>query len=146
MELFGSLRGRLYDSNKNLVMATMSTIGGIASAMGPAVEKSSKVYMFNLRTSTSSYKFYILIYCSLEASISVGEVWILQGILSDVLKCLGDNKKQMRECTVNTLDSWVAAVQLDKMVTVCPCLIFKTQLLAVYWVLWEFWVCRFLTL
>ncbi|XP_058079545.1 protein MOR1-like [Magnolia sinica] len=79
-ELFGALRGRLYDSNKNLVMAALATIGGIASAMGPAVEKSSK------------------------------------GILSDVLKCLGDNKKHMRECTMNALDSWVAAVLLDKMV------------------------------
>lgn len=43
MELFGALRARLYDSNKNLVMATLTTVGGIASAMGPAVEKSSKV-------------------------------------------------------------------------------------------------------
>lgn len=42
-ELFGALRGRLYDSNKNLIMATLSTIGAVASAMGPAVEKSSKV-------------------------------------------------------------------------------------------------------
>lgn len=42
-ELFAALRGRLCDSNKNLVMATLSTIGGFASAMGPAVEKSSKV-------------------------------------------------------------------------------------------------------
>ncbi|XP_038980798.1 protein MOR1-like isoform X4 [Phoenix dactylifera] len=79
-ELFAALRGRLCDSNKNLVMATLSTIGGLASAMGPPVEKSSK------------------------------------GILADVLKCLGDNKKHMRECTLNTLDSWIGAVQLDKMV------------------------------
>ncbi|XP_020588721.1 protein MOR1 isoform X3 [Phalaenopsis equestris] len=83
-ELFGALKGRLCDSNKNLVMATLATIGGIASAMGLAVEKSSK------------------------------------GILLDVLKCLGDNKKHMRECTLNTLDSWIGAVQLDKMV---PCII-----------------------
>ncbi|GAB4826923.1 Protein MICROTUBULE ORGANIZATION 1 [Ancistrocladus abbreviatus] len=79
-ELFGALRGRLSDSNKKLVMEALSTIGGIASAMGPIVEKSSK------------------------------------GILSDVLKCLSDNKKQMRECTLTTLDSWLAAVHLDKMV------------------------------
>ncbi|KAL3345359.1 hypothetical protein AABB24_024363 [Solanum stoloniferum] len=79
-ELFGALRGRLYDSNKNLIMATLATFGGVASAMGPAVEKSSK------------------------------------GILLDILKCLGDNKKHMRECTLNTLDSWLAAVHLDKMV------------------------------
>ncbi|KAK9152687.1 hypothetical protein Sjap_000167 [Stephania japonica] len=80
VELFVALRGRLYDSNKNLVMATLSTVGGVAYAMGPMVEKSSK------------------------------------GILSDVLKCLSDNKKHMRECTLNTLDSWIAAVHLDKMV------------------------------
>ncbi|KAL7242510.1 hypothetical protein ACSBR1_014978 [Camellia fascicularis] len=80
VELFGALRGRLYDSNKNLIMATLSTIGAVASAMGLAVEKSSK------------------------------------GILSDVLKCLGDNKKHMRESTLTTLDAWLAAVHLDKMV------------------------------
>ncbi|ONM36800.1 Protein MOR1 [Zea mays] len=79
-ELFSALRGRLYDSNKNLVMATLSTIGGLVSAMGPSVEKSSK------------------------------------GILADVLKCLGDNKKHMRECTLTALDSLVAAAQLEKMV------------------------------
>ncbi|XP_061370607.1 protein MOR1 [Gastrolobium bilobum] len=79
-ELFGALRGRLFDSNKNIVMATLTTIGNVASAMGQAVEKSSK------------------------------------GILSDILKCLGDNKKHMRECVLNTLDSWLAAVHLDKMV------------------------------
>lgn len=43
--------------------------------------------------------------------------WLFQGILSDVLKCLGDNKKHMRECTLATLDSWLSAVHLDKMVT-----------------------------
>ncbi|KAL9456508.1 hypothetical protein AB3S75_005687 [Citrus x aurantiifolia] len=79
-ELFGGLRGRLYDSNKNLVMATLTTLGAVASAMGPAVEKSSK------------------------------------GVLSDILKCLGDNKKHMRECTLTVLDAWLAAVHLDKMV------------------------------
>ncbi|URD81256.1 CLASP N terminal [Musa troglodytarum] len=80
VELFGALRGRLYDTNKNLIMVTLATLGGLASAMGPPVEKCSK------------------------------------GILSDVLKCLGDNKKHMRECTLNTLDSWCLAVHLDKMV------------------------------
>jgi cytoskeleton-associated protein 5 len=80
VELFGALRARLYDSNKNLIIATLTTIGGVASAMGPAVEKSSK------------------------------------GILSDILKCLGDNKKNMRECTLTALDSWVSIVHLDKMV------------------------------
>ncbi|KAL3643399.1 Protein MICROTUBULE ORGANIZATION 1 [Castilleja foliolosa] len=79
-ELFGALRSRLHDSNKNLIMSTLTTIGALASAMGQPVEKSSK------------------------------------GILSDILKCLGDNKKNMRECTINTLDTWLAAVHLDKMV------------------------------
>ena len=45
-ELFGALRGRLFDSNKNIVMATLTTIGNVASAMGQAVEKSSKVSEF----------------------------------------------------------------------------------------------------
>ncbi|KAG5561588.1 hypothetical protein RHGRI_004590 [Rhododendron griersonianum] len=80
VELFGALRGRLNDSNKNLVTQTLCTVGAVAFAMGPAVEKSSK------------------------------------GILSDVLKCLGDNKKNMRESTLVTLDAWLAAVHLDKMV------------------------------
>lgn len=80
VELFGALRARLFDSNKNLVMTTLTTIGNVASAMGSPVEKSSK------------------------------------GILSDVLKCLGDNKKLMRESTIKALDSWVSVVQLDKMV------------------------------
>ncbi|KAH9626996.1 hypothetical protein KSS87_017847 [Heliosperma pusillum] len=79
-ELFGALKGRLSDSNKKLVMEALSTIGGIAYAMGPAVEKASK------------------------------------GILSDVLKCLGDNKKQMRECVLANLDLWHAAAHLDKMI------------------------------
>ncbi|XWS11460.1 hypothetical protein CRYUN_Cryun37aG0000100 [Craigia yunnanensis] len=79
-ELFGALRGRLYDSNKNLVMASLTTIGCVASALGPAVEKASK------------------------------------GILLDILKCLGDNKKHMRESTLSTLDAWNAAVHFDKMV------------------------------
>lgn len=43
VELFGALRGRLCDSNKNLVMATLTVIGSLASAMGSPVEKSSKV-------------------------------------------------------------------------------------------------------
>ncbi|XP_057538805.1 protein MOR1-like isoform X2 [Amaranthus tricolor] len=79
-ELFGALRGRLYDSNKRLVMEALSTVGAVASAMGVAVEKASK------------------------------------GILSDVLRCLSDNKKQMRECVLTTLDLWLGAVHLDKMI------------------------------
>lgn len=38
--------------------------------------------------------------------------------MSDILRCLGDNKKHMRECTLTALDAWLAAVHLDKMVTV----------------------------
>ncbi|KAI5572013.1 hypothetical protein BDE02_11G133800 [Populus trichocarpa] len=91
-ELFGALRGRLYDSNKNLIMTALTTIGGVASAMGPAVEKSSK------------------------------------GVLSDILKCLGDNKKHMRECALNTLDSWVAAVHLDKMIPYITAALFESKL------------------
>ncbi|GER36495.1 microtubule organiziation 1 family protein [Striga asiatica] len=79
-DLFGALRNRLHDSNKNLIMATLNTIGALASAMGQPVEKASK------------------------------------GILSDILKCLGDNKKHMRECTLSTLDAWLGAAHLDKMV------------------------------
>ncbi|RRT79039.1 hypothetical protein B296_00026148 [Ensete ventricosum] len=43
VELLGALRGRLCDSNKNLVMVTLTVIGSLASAMGSPVEKSSKV-------------------------------------------------------------------------------------------------------
>lgn len=43
----------------------------------------------------------------------------LQGILFDVLKCLGDKNKNTREHTIATLDSWVAAVHIDKMVASC---------------------------
>lgn len=45
--------------------------------------------------------------------------WFVQGILLDVLKCLADNKKHMRESTLSTLESWHAAVHLDKMLTIC---------------------------
>jgi len=45
-ELFGALRGRLLDSNKNIVMASLTAIGNVASAMGQAVEKASKVSGF----------------------------------------------------------------------------------------------------
>ncbi|CAI0546153.1 unnamed protein product [Linum tenue] len=91
-DLFGALRGRLFDSNKNLIMAALTTIAGVASAMGPAVEKSSK------------------------------------GILSDILKCLGDNKKHMRECTLATLDSWVSAVNFDKMIPYIATALVETKL------------------
>ncbi|KAG6387302.1 hypothetical protein SASPL_152489 [Salvia splendens] len=38
------------------------------------------------------------------------------GILSDVLKCLGDNRKHMREFTLSTLDIWPCAAHPNKMV------------------------------
>ncbi|XP_024396661.1 protein MOR1 [Physcomitrium patens] len=78
-ELFMSLKARLNDSNKNLVMMTLATLGAIATAMGPVVDKHSK------------------------------------GILADALKCLGDNKKVVREAVIKMLDSWVLLLQLDKM-------------------------------
>ena len=40
----------------------------------------------------------------------------MQGILGDALKCLGDNKKVVREAVIKMLDSWVLLLQLDKMV------------------------------
>lgn len=55
----------------------------------------------------------------------------LQGILLDILKCLGDNKKHMRECTLNTLDSWLAAVHLDKMVSTSPVLCYVLVLVSI---------------
>ncbi|XP_038695975.1 protein MOR1-like [Tripterygium wilfordii] len=91
-ELFGALRGRLYDSNKNLIMVALTTIGVMASAMGTAVEKSSK------------------------------------GILSDILKCLGDNKKHMRESALTALDAWVAAVHLDKMIPYISAVLMDSKL------------------
>ena len=51
-DLFGALKGRLHDSNKNLIIATLSTIGALATAMGQPVEKSSKVLFY-----TISYRF-----------------------------------------------------------------------------------------
>ncbi|EPS71179.1 hypothetical protein M569_03579, partial [Genlisea aurea] len=91
-ELFGALRGRLHDSNKNLIMATLSTISALAIAMGQPLEKSSK------------------------------------GILSDLLKCLSDNKKQMRECTLSTLDAWLSAVNLDKMIPYVTAALIDTKI------------------
>lgn len=54
----------------------------------------------------------------LKAGHIVYIILFMQGILSDILKCLGDNKKLMRECTLSTLDSWLAAAHLDKMVCI----------------------------
>ncbi|KAG6416112.1 hypothetical protein SASPL_123536 [Salvia splendens] len=44
-------------------------------------------------------------------------VLISKGILSDVLKCLGDNRKHMREFTLSTLDTWPCAAHPNKMVS-----------------------------
>lgn len=63
VELFGALRGRLSDSNKNLVMATLTTIGSVATAMGPAVEKSSKVCKSYLHLSFSSRNLRVILNC-----------------------------------------------------------------------------------
>lgn len=47
-DLFGALKSRLHDSNKNLIMATLSTLGALASAMGQPVEKASKVQSYTI--------------------------------------------------------------------------------------------------
>jgi hypothetical protein len=52
----------------------------------------------------------------LVTTITNNCLFVMKGILADVLKCLGDNKKHMRECTLTALDSLVAAAQLEKMV------------------------------
>ena len=44
--------------------------------------------------------------------------------MADTLKCLGDNKKVVREAVFKMLDSWVLVLQLDKMVIGPPKLIF----------------------
>ena len=99
------------DSNKNLVMQTLTTIGGVASAMGPTVEKASKV-----GDMSSIENIFMTCNISLPTSVIKYLSDLFQGILSDVLKCLGDNKKHMRECTLAALDLWLGAVHLDKMV------------------------------
>jgi cytoskeleton-associated protein 5 len=44
-ELFMALKARLYDSNKNLVTVTLGTLGFMAAAMGPTIDKHSKVLL-----------------------------------------------------------------------------------------------------
>lgn len=78
-EMFGALKGRLTDPNKNLIVLTMTTIAALATAMGPAVDKASR------------------------------------GIVGDVLRCLSDPKRQMRETVTKTLDAWVGIGALDKL-------------------------------
>ncbi|KMT04298.1 hypothetical protein BVRB_8g183730 [Beta vulgaris subsp. vulgaris] len=51
-----------------------------------------------------------------------------KGILSDVLKCLGDNKKHMRECALTTLDMWHGAVNLDKMIPYVAAFLLESKL------------------
>ncbi|CAI5931170.1 unnamed protein product [Closterium sp. NIES-64] len=82
-EVFGALKARLSDSNKNLIILAMNTIANLADAMGAPVDKQSR-----------------------------------QGIISDVLKCLSDPKRQTREAVVKTLDSWLGAMGPDKMIPV----------------------------
>ncbi|KAI7981316.1 Protein MOR1 [Camellia lanceoleosa] len=77
--------------------------------MGLAVEKSSKVVCSKPKFSSNR------ILLSFKFDFNIGKLF-LASILSDVLKCLGDNKKHMRESTLTTLDAWLAAVHLDKMV------------------------------
>ncbi|KAH7416157.1 hypothetical protein KP509_14G078100 [Ceratopteris richardii] len=79
-EMFASLKSRLADSNKNLVVMTLTTLGNLAAAMGPAIDKSSKA------------------------------------ILVEILKCMGDNKKHMRETVLKTLDCWTGVLQFEKLV------------------------------
>ncbi|CAI6000066.1 unnamed protein product [Closterium sp. NIES-64] len=81
-EVFGALKARLSDSNKNLIILAMNTIANLADAMGAPVDKQSR------------------------------------GIISDVLKCLSDPKRQTREAVVKTLDSWLGAMGPDKMIPV----------------------------
>ncbi|XP_021726403.1 protein MOR1-like isoform X2 [Chenopodium quinoa] len=73
----------------------------------------------------------------MEASSTIGGVAFAmglpvekasKGILSDVLKCLGDNKKQMRECVLTTLDLWHGAVHLDKMVPYITAALLESKL------------------
>ncbi|CAN6705726.1 unnamed protein product [Malus baccata var. baccata] len=97
VEDFGVAHMKLKNSNKNLVAATLTVVGTVASAMGAPVEKFSK------------------------------------SILSDVLKCLGDNKKHMRQCTLTALDSCLSAVHLDKMVPYITAAISDTKLGAEGW-------------
>lgn len=93
-ELIGALKGRLSDSNKNLVIMTLATLGKVAQAMGPGFEKSFKV------------------------------------IHADVLKCLGDNKKMMREAAVKTLDAWLLVLQMSKMLSSLTPALLDTKLCA----------------
>ena len=64
-ELFTSLRGRLSDSNKNLVTMTLTTLGNLASAMGPAVDKTSKVWLmicFHMLSEFCALKITFVVY------------------------------------------------------------------------------------
>lgn len=66
------------------------------------------------------------------------QFFLSQGILSDILKCLGDNKKHMRECTLTTLDLWLAAVHLDKMVGFCSfCILVQSCSILLFIVLFD---------
>jgi hypothetical protein len=68
------------------------------------------------RFGTRSHAIYFSACLFLVTTITNNCLFVMKGILADVLKCLGDNKKHMRECTLTALDSLVAAAQLEKMV------------------------------
>lgn len=40
-----------------------------------------------------------------------------QGLLGDVLKCLSDPKKPLRDTVLKALEAWVAAIQIEKAVS-----------------------------
>lgn len=42
-DLFGALKGRLNDSNKNLVVSTLTVLASLAAALGPGADKTNKV-------------------------------------------------------------------------------------------------------
>jgi hypothetical protein len=56
----------------------------------------------------------MLEFCSLKKTFVL--YCQIQGILADILKCLGDNKKLTRETVIKTLDIWSNILQLDKVV------------------------------
>jgi cytoskeleton-associated protein 5 len=45
-------------------------------------------------------------------------LWLAsQSILSDVLKCMSDNKKLVRDAALKTMDAWLEVLSLDKLVS-----------------------------
>ncbi|GAQ86856.1 Armadillo repeat superfamily protein [Klebsormidium nitens] len=79
-DLFAALKGRLNDSNKNLVVSALAVLASLAAALGPGADKTNK------------------------------------SILTEVLKCMSDNKKLVRDAALKTMDAWLEALSLDKLV------------------------------